>query len=129
MSPTSKTDFIRTTAGTILAAEEALNYLRGCVLPASASFKIAVLLGKIAPEFSAAHNTRIEIFRRFGKESNGRIECPPGSLAELTRALEPLASEPVEIQARKLPYSIFDGVKISPAHMLALMPFIEDEDD
>jgi hypothetical protein len=125
----SQGSVISTTAGALLAAEDAFTYLRACQLPASASFKVAVLLSKITAEFKVASDMRLDIFRSFGTEEGGQIRCPPDKLPQLTEALEPLAAEPVEIHARKLPFSIFEGLSISPAHMLALMPFIETEEE
>lgn len=116
------------TVAELLAAEGALTYLRSVKLPAASSFRIALLLQRIQPEFTAAHESRLACFRKFGTEKDGQIIVDQASGEALQAELIPLLEAAVSIKADKLPIAILEKAELTAEQAGALLPFLVFEE-
>jgi hypothetical protein len=119
---------ITLTIGQLLDASDTLAFLRKAPLPPVYGFKVAVFLTKVLAEIQAAHEGNLQIFRRYGTESDGQIQVPANKLAAMQAELAPFRAEQVQIDCSPLPRLLIDKLPaISADQILALMPLLEPE--
>lgn len=116
------------TLGDLLGSNDALTELSKARLPAPTAFKIGVLVSRIVPEMAVGHEAKLALFKKYGTESNGQVTVAIEKMPEFEKELAVLLATEVILPVSPLPMSMFTGeLTITPAHVRALLPFIDQE--
>ena len=102
--------------------------------PGATSFKIARLMRELDKEIQLFDKQRIEIAQEFGEKDasgqlviteEGNIKIIESKIKDCNEILKSISNTEIDINADKIPYSIFEGVNIAPTEALALEPIID----
>lgn len=116
--------------GRALEALRILERLAASPYPARAAYRIGRLVARLQmnPDVIAAEKTRQEVVRKLGVEKDGQISVPADKLQCFSDEYGSVAAVVVELDIVKLPVSVFeDGPYISPADMVILQDFVEED--
>lgn len=102
--------------------------------PGATSFKIARLMRELDKEIQLFDKQRIEIAQEFGEKDasgqlviteEGNIKIIESKIKDCNEILKSISNTEIDINADKIPYSIFEGVNIAPTEALTLEPIID----
>ena len=128
---------INTTIGELNNAASALNKLLiNSELAANIKIRLARLGKAIEAESKAAHEQRLELFRKHGKPIEGTQDwtlegAVPEAVAALNASWEAVLAEPVELPGQKIAFEVLAGAPLNAADLMALewLLIIKDETD
>ena len=125
---------IKMTIMEILNVVPVLQEMSNKSFPGATSFKIARLMRELDKEIQLFDKQRIEIAQEFGEKDasgqlviteEGNIKIIESKIKDCNEILKSISNTEIDINADKIPYSIFEGVNIAPTEALALEPIID----
>ena len=103
----------------------ALTKLSKLDLKAVAAVKLARLLGKVESELRYFEETRMSLFKKYGKERNGGYEILNEKRGDFLKEYRELCNTEIELEAEKV--NIRSEISIDAASVLALDGIVEYE--
>ena len=125
---------IKMTIMEILNVAPVLQEIAKKSFPGATSFKIARLMRELDKEIQLFDKQRIEIAQEFGEKDasgqlviteEGNVKIIESKIEDCNEILKSISNTEIDINADKIPYSIFEGVNIAPTEALALEPIID----
>jgi hypothetical protein len=116
------------TLGELTDAYESLSELTNQAMDIASTTKVLRLLKACRPHASRVLEARSKEASRLGQPiGNGNIRIPPDKLEEYKDCLKPLLSEIIPVpESARLNLAELAGVKLSPASLERLAPFLRD---
>ena len=119
------------TINQVFAADGALQWLAQQTFPATTALKVSRLRTALAADVKLAHEQRIAIAQKHGKENteSGQIEFEtPAKRQAFTEELEALLGTAITLHIDKLPFQAIEALEIQPTVLEGLVPvlFIEE---
>lgn len=119
------------TINQVFAADGALQWLAQQTFPATTALKVSRLRSALAADVKLAHEQRIAIAQKHGKENkdSGQFEFEtPAKRQAFTEELEALFGTAITLHIDKLPFQAIEALEIQPAVLEGLVPvlFIEE---
>ena len=109
----------------ISSALPALSKLSKLDLKAAEAVKLARLLGKVESELRYFEETRMSLFKKYGKEQNGGYEILNEKRGDFLKEYRELCNTEIELEAEKV--NIRSEISIDAASVLALDGIVEFE--
>ena len=103
----------------------ALTKLSKLDLKAAEAVKLARLLGKVESELRYFEETRMSLFKKYGKEQNGGYEILNEKRSDFLKEYSELCNTEIELEAEKV--NIKSEISIDAASVLALDGMVEFE--
>ena len=103
----------------------ALTKLSKLDLKAVEAVKLARLLGKVESELRYFEETRMSLFKKYGKEQNGGYEILNEKRCDFLKEYRELCNTEIELEAEKV--NIRSEISIDAASVLALDGIVEFE--
>lgn len=125
---------IKMTIMEILNVVPVLQEIANKSFPGATSFKIARLMRELDKEIQLFDKQRSKIAQEFGEKDasgqlviteEGNIKIIESKIKDCNEILKSISNTEIDINADKIPYSIFEGVNIAPTEALALEPIID----
>ncbi len=120
---------MQVTNGDIWQARAPLQELLAERWPVKTAYWLARLATQFDKHFPVIEQVRIGLIRQYGEELEGgnRIEVSPNSPkhAEFKKDLGELFDVEVELWGEKIVLPDVEGIKLAPAVLMALEPFVE----
>lgn len=119
------------TINQVFAADGALQWLAQQTFPATTALKVSRLRTALAADVKLAHEQRIAIAQKHGKENkdSGQFEFEtPAKRQAFTEELEALLGTAITLHIDKLPFQAIEALEIQPTVLEGLVPvlFIEE---
>lgn len=119
------------TINQVFAADGALQWLAQQTFPATTALKVSRLRTALAADVKLAHEQRIAIAQKHGKENkdSGQFEFEtPAKRQAFTEELEALLGTTITLHIDKLPFQAIEALEIQPTVLEGLVPvlFIEE---
>lgn len=119
------------TINQVFAADGALQWLAQQTFPATTALKVSRLRTALAADVKLAHEQRIAIAHKHGKENkdSGQFEFEtPANRQAFLEELEALLTTAITVHIDKLPFQAIEALEIQPTVLEGLVPvlFIEE---
>lgn len=119
------------TINQVFAADSALQWLAQQTFPATTALKVSRLRTALGAEVKLAHEQRIAIAQKHGKENkdSGQFDFEmPADRQAFIAELDPLLATTITVHLDKLPFQAIEALEIQPTVLEGLVPvlFIEE---
>lgn len=111
-------------------AQMVWNKVSQCEFDVKVSFKVMRLLKELTELYSDIETIRADLVKKLGDETEGRdkIKVKDENIQEFHSQMGELLQEEVELQASPFDLDMLSGVKLTPADMMALEPFLKQDE-
>ena len=120
----------------IMESQEVMRTLSNKQLRGRTAFKVARLLKKLEAELTTFNETRVKIIEQYAKkDENGEFitnekneyQFDPEQANKFVEEINKLLSEEIQVDANPILLSEIEDLDFSPAEIVALEPFMEEE--
>ena len=113
----------------LVAAAQALAALNQCQMPAKTAYRVARIIAKATAELRVYDASRMQFFGQLGTldQELNLWSIKPENIEQFNKEMAGLMEEEVEFSdLPKIALEALEKVQITPAHISALAPFLED---